>query len=155
MKAFLINPYDETVTEIDDDFKGDYRRTHHHLSEPGRHEVDCATTVPISGGGDIVLVDDNGMCSPGHACWTFDGADIPLAGRGLLIGTDREGDYAAPNPGITLDLLKSKVVWLHLNSTGRFAPTTEETREHPVLGNCVHIIQGGPVLAHPEEVPTV
>ncbi len=83
MKAILINPFDQTVTEVD--YSGDYKQIYTLI---GADTFDCAR---ISSG-DGIFVDDNGLLTgPTHF---FQHAEYgqPLAGKGLIVGCNAEGD---------------------------------------------------------------
>ena len=108
-KAFLIDPY---VLQVEDGvltlstesaireltFNGDWRTISPLISPPGQ-TVDTFDVVYFDP--DTVYVDDNGLWGASHF-FQIDGMQ-PLAGRGLVLGTDDEGDSIAPTT--TLDAL--------------------------------------------------
>lgn len=150
MKAFLINPYNETITEIDDDFR-DITRFYSHLTEPGRHRVGTIQPVGISDKDDTLYVDDNGHLSEGRRCWSLSVAPgTAFAGRGVVVRTNHAGNTVAPSKDITLDFLHRNVKWLKAESTGDFTPTTEGFTDHPILGRTWTIQGGQPILRRVE-----
>lgn len=83
MKAILINPYDQTVTEVD--YSGDYKEIYTLI------EADCFDCARISRM-DGIFVDDEGLLhNPTHF---FMHAEYPspLAGKGLVVGCNEGGD---------------------------------------------------------------
>lgn len=83
MKAILIDPYEQTIKQVD--YNGDFRQIYDLI------EVDTFDVARINNG-DGIFVDDNGLYNaPTHF---FEHADYPqpLAGKGLIIGCDAEGE---------------------------------------------------------------
>lgn len=148
MRALLINPYDETITELD---VGKHPELYSLLTEPGKQGVGTADMIRLTPT-DALYVDDEGHCRAGHMCWTLEGYPTPLAGRGLILGHDAKGDYASASGAITLEKLKRIVSWLRMVSTGTFHAATEGYVEHPIFGRVWQITQGGPKLAYPEDL---
>lgn len=93
MRAILIDPYDQTVTEIVVDGNN--------LQEIYKTlQVTCIDAVRLENG-DVIYVDDEGLLkSPTHL---FDVAGIDVtafAGRGLLVGSTGDGYDADPKHSI-------------------------------------------------------
>lgn len=84
IKAVLIDPYKEEVTDVE--YDGNYKSIY-----PLIH-CDCFTTVSL--GDDDVFVDDEGLLklTPGSKFFSVPTYPKPLAGYGLIIGCDDEGE---------------------------------------------------------------
>ena len=98
MKAILINPFEQTVTQVD--YSGDYTEI---------YKLIDAEYYDVAGiaHGDGIFVDDEGLLnSPTHF---FEHADYhsPLAGKGLIIGCNSEGESV--DCKTTVEEVKSKV----------------------------------------------
>lgn len=108
MKAFLINPFAQTLTEVDyasEDFHAIYPL----LSRPESPVKTFATVgvyrnyYPAGHDADTVFVDDEGLLNWGAKQQQFfaieseSGEWRPLAGMGLWTGTDLEGETIAPS----------------------------------------------------------
>ena len=90
MKAFLIDPFKETVTEVQLKPK-DYRHISKHL------ECDFFTVVyPPDIDKDVVYVDDEGIYIRDQKFFMFKGVPTPLAGYGLVVGTNESSDSCDP-----------------------------------------------------------
>lgn len=103
MRAILIDPFTQTVTETD--YNGDF---HHIYSLIG-----CDTfTVLEVGAGNVLYLDDEGLFKDlaSQAFFGLSGYPNPLAGKGLILGTNDEGESIATR--LTIEQVKRKVVWL-------------------------------------------
>ena len=98
MLAFLINPENETITAVE--YTGDYKNIYTHI------EADCFDCVRINDRGDTIFVDDNGLYK-NNAFFQLKGYLQPLSGRGLVLGTDEEGESVEPQ--ITYEELQSQI----------------------------------------------
>jgi len=103
MKAYLIDPVTRTVTEVE--YSGDYQQIYKLI------DCDTFTCVDLNEHADTVFVDDegliNGKCTEFFLLRNY---HQPLAGKGLVLGTNDEGDSVSPS--ITLDQLKSQIDWV-------------------------------------------
>lgn len=88
MKAFLINPTDKTITEVV--FTGDYRNIYEHI------DADAFTAVTLNQARDVVYVDDMGLYRNEQDFFMIEGYENPLPGKGLVLGTDDEGESTEP-----------------------------------------------------------
>ena len=93
MRAILIDPFTETISEVE--YVGPYQQIYALLS----HEtmpVDTFTTVNLGDENqNAIFVDDNGLLNdPTHFFVWMDYAQ-PLAGKGLILGCDDEGESIA------------------------------------------------------------
>lgn len=102
MKAILINPFDETITEVD--FIGDYRSIY--------KLIDCSTfdvmELPRNG---ALYVDDEGLFTERQAFFYWEGAHQPIANKALILGTDEYGSNL-PSP-FTVEEVKAAVTFGH------------------------------------------
>ena len=102
MRAILINPFTQTIEEVD--YSGDYKDIYSLI------ECDLFTTVYLPNTSDDTLfVDDEGLYVENQRFFKIDGFEQPLAGRGLLLGTDKEGDSV--DCMSTVEEVKAIVSW--------------------------------------------
>lgn len=113
MRAFLIDPVPRTVEQLD--FQGDYEEIQRAL---GYDDARPLFTVIEVQNGDTLFVDDEGLLKPGLSAFHWRGYHAPLAGKGLLLGTDREG--SSTDARATLEEVREHVVWTDLVTTGDF-----------------------------------
>ena len=102
MKAFLIDPQAQTITEVE--YSGDYTEIYKHIG------ADMFDVVRINRNGDCIFVDDEGLLKEPEHFFAHTNYPNPLAGRGLVLGTDDEGDSAPPK--VTLEKLREDVVFV-------------------------------------------
>lgn len=95
MKAFLIDPSAQTITAVE--YDGNYK------SITKMIEAQMFTTVQINEEEDTIYLDDEGLFVEGQSFFMIAGYPEPLAGKGLVLGTDAEGD--SDEPVITFDSL--------------------------------------------------
>lgn len=113
MKAFLINPLEKTITEVDHNRVSDTEKS---LKDIYRLlDCDLIDVVRLNTVGDGIYVDDEGLLkSPSRdSFWAMPelyGEETAWTGKGLVLGSDEKGDSTAPK--ITLDELKRIVVFL-------------------------------------------
>ena len=98
MKLILINPKNQTVTEVEHD--GSLDSIYKHL------ECDCFTSVNI--GDNDIYVDDEGLLMEPEFFFQFGELD-PLAGNGLISSYDQEGETIPPT--LTVEEVKAKVTF--------------------------------------------
>lgn len=109
MRAILIDPFEKTVTEVE--HNGNYR----HIYELISHEtmpVETYTAVGLNDERDAVFVDDEGLLKDDPPCTHFflwKGYGQPLAGKGLILGCNDEGDSVEPT--ITLAQARAMVTF--------------------------------------------
>lgn len=101
MKAILIDPHARTVTEVQHDgtLEGIYRAI----------GADCVCTVSL-GGRDAIFLDDDGLFREGQEFFAIGKYPNPLAGRGLVLGCDAEGESTAPK--VPTYMIERAVHWL-------------------------------------------
>jgi hypothetical protein len=113
MQAILINPFDKTVEEIE--YSGDWKDISSLL------ECDLFTTVYFNETTDSVFVDDEGLYVEDQAFFTFGDCPQPLAGRGLILGCNDDGDSV--DCETTLEEAKAMVTFLGNNPVAMPEPS--------------------------------
>ena len=102
MKAFLIDPKAQTITEVS--YSGAYTEIYKHI------EADLFDVVTVNREGDGIFVDDEGLLKEQEFFFLHKGYPSPLAGRGLVLGTNREGESVSPK--MTIEDLRNDVLFL-------------------------------------------
>jgi len=99
MRAILIDPFTQTIEEVD--YSGDYKDIYTLI------ECDLFTTVYCLE--DTLFVDDEGLYVKDQRYFKVAGYAQPLAGRGLLIGTDADGENT--DAKTRLNILEKVIQW--------------------------------------------
>ena len=103
MKVILIDPELCMVKEVD--YSGDFNEIY--------KLTDCSTFTCVDlGDGETLFLDDEGLFKNETYLFRMKGAYQPFAGKGLILGTDDEGDSVSTRL-TTLDVAK-KVEFLGL-----------------------------------------
>ena len=89
MRAILIDPFTRTITDVE--YSGDYKDIYKLI------DCDTFTVATINNRDDGIFVDDEGLFKPGQAFFWHDGYPQPLAGRGLVLGCNEEGESVEPS----------------------------------------------------------
>lgn len=111
LRGILINPGTRELTEVE---VGDGLQPYYdHLSTP-EHKVDCFAIGYQWFNGDTLYVDDNGLLFPDLKVFKVEGQ--PLAGRGLILGSDEEGNSV--DAKMPIHLLATMIEWTTLVTTG-------------------------------------
>jgi len=97
--TFLINPHDETITEVT--YQGHYTDIYKHI------DCDAFDVVSINKHNDGLFVDDEGLFKPSQSFFKHADYPTPLAGKALVMGCDDKGESVAPK--ITLQELIDKI----------------------------------------------
>lgn len=109
MKAYLIDPVQRTVEEVN--YTGDYQQIYELIG------ADCFDVCRINSAGDGIFVDDEGLLRygllPAFMTTLYGG---PLAGRGLVLGVDSEGESVEPT--ISLESLRETLTFGQIMSQG-------------------------------------
>lgn len=100
--AFLIDPHTLSITTVE--WNGDYKHIYKLI------EADCYDCARVSREGDGIFVDDEGLFKQDQRFFLHADYPNPLAGKGLMLGCDAEGESIAPS--CTLDELVSKIRWV-------------------------------------------
>lgn len=111
MKAYLIDPVAQTVTEVD--YTGHYQNIYTHI------QADMFETCKIEKK-DMIFVDEEGLLKlkPDSKFFYYKGAHQPFVGRGLVLGTSKMGGSIEPKN--TLDEIKSRVSFMTLQQAQAF-----------------------------------
>ncbi len=117
MRAILIDPFAETITEID--YSGDYRDIYKLIRIEDRPFIILQIAYH-----ENMFLDDEGLYQPGQRFFRFAGYAGTLAGCGLIIGEDEDGESAATE--LPLAWVEQKVSF---TPNIRFLGTESTTRE--------------------------
>lgn len=98
MKAILINPFEESVTQVE--YSGDYRQIYELI------DADTFYLARISRM-DGIFVDDEGLMKSSTHFFLHAEYPNPLAGKGLIVGCDHEGESV--DCKTTVEEVKAKV----------------------------------------------
>ena len=105
MKAYLINPEKQEVTEVE--YSGDYKDIY--------KLIDCSTfeIVGITPKGDGIYVDEEGLYAENKHLWSFKGILFKnhlfnLINKGLVLGSNIVGDTIESD--FSLEEIKKRVV---------------------------------------------
>lgn len=113
MKAFLIDPFTRTITEVE--YDGSLEHMYQLIG------CDSVEAVKLTDSGDCVWVDEEGLLkNPTHFFYI---GNYPgeLAGKGLVLGTDGGGN-TVPCATITLPLLLRSVAYMNMQKGEYVAP---------------------------------
>jgi hypothetical protein len=88
MKAYLIDPFTQQVTQVE--YNGDYHQIY--------KLIDCDTfdVARINNQGDGIFIDDEGLFKEEQMFFKYSSYPNPLAGKGLILGTDKQGNSIEP-----------------------------------------------------------
>lgn len=113
--GFLIDPETRTVTEVP--VKGNYQAIYPII------DASTFTVAPVivddEYSTDGIYLDDNGMFSTGKRVWYTTLYPEPLIGKGLVMGTDDEGESVSP--AIDIETVRASIRW---HQKGRVLVTT-------------------------------
>ena len=131
MKAFLIDPEQQTISEVD------YDGEHHSIYK--LIDADLFDVVRLAGS-DVIFVDDEGLMKNPQHFFKLDGLTSPLAGKGLVLGTDRHGESTAPKL-ITLPDLQRLITFIKRTQAVQYAEQADaEARAYGKgMENFIHI----------------
>ena len=101
MRAILIDPYAQEIVEVE--YSGDYNDIYKFL------QCDLFTTVYMPDTMDSIYVDDEGLYVENQRYFKFADYPQPLAGMGLVLGCNDEGDSVSCES--TLEQVKAQVEW--------------------------------------------
>ena len=93
MQAILIDPFKQEIHPVE--YSGDYTEIQKLL---GCKWFTCA--YPPNLNGDVIYVDDEGLYVEDQRFFMIEGYPHPLAGYGLLLGTDDEGESVRPKSNV-------------------------------------------------------
>ena len=106
-KAILINPFNKTIEMVDYDFGGSYLQISHLI---GTEECVKPLFQAIDiDGTNSVYIDEEGLYRETQAYFMWEGYHQPLQGKGLILGTDWEGEGESIPTTLSLDEVKEQV----------------------------------------------
>lgn len=115
VRAILIDPVTQTCTEVEHD-ADNYRGIYTLLSDPEHGlNVSCFDVVRLDRG-DAIYVDDEGLLKDPKYFFVWKDYPTPLAGRGLILGSDYEGETQSAQT--TLDKVRQQITFPQLKVTG-------------------------------------
>lgn len=123
MRAILINPWCRIIEQIE--IGGDLKSMY------GVLKCSAVCHVMLSPR-DLLWLDDDGLLKDGIPIFRLRGYNHPLAGIGLILGVDHEGNNIPVD--VRLNYIQSVVVWSDEESTGKLEPTTETIDDIKVGG---------------------
>lgn len=103
MRAYLIDPEHFTIEEVD--YNGDFHEIYRMIG------ADCFDAATFNRNGDCVFVDDEGLLKPNYF-FLIDGYPQLLAGKGLVLGVNREGESVSPT--VTMEDLMQIVSFVYV-----------------------------------------
>ena len=121
--AYLIDPKSKAVTRVD--FDG---------SMPKLYELlECSMFEMVAlPAGDCMCLDEEGLLhGPFHAFSLIGRLDQRFAGRGLVVGSTRDGEFA--DPRVTMGVLADNIHWHDTRFTATIR-TVEKTINHQIFG---------------------
>ena len=111
IKAILIDPFALTVSEVEydgDDYKQIYRFLSHRVQPVDTFKL---ASIDMLKDHDGMFVDDNELPNGPVRLFQMGGGNPPVAGKGLIVGSDEEGSQSHATP---LVLVRAATVFLHL-----------------------------------------
>jgi hypothetical protein len=140
MRAIIINPYDQTITQAPDtgikyDLAAMYAALTH---DAAKRKVDDINSVMLnSERTETLWVDGEGLLFPDIPVWYLGNYPAPLAGIGLVLGLTEFGDNCSTKLIISDFLGPRGVRWTNYLTTGELGPVTQS-------GNT--LTMGAPIL---------
>lgn len=112
MKAYLVDPFEKSISEFKLDFDGDYGTLNSQIHKA--IHVQIFTLVAFNKRGDHLFVDDNGLfMKPDNQKFQsfFQIADYPqpLAGYGLALGSNEHGESQSVVEGF--EKFHNRIAW--------------------------------------------
>lgn len=102
MKAYLIDPAARTITQVE--YTGDYKNIYTHI------EANCFDVARVYKNGDGIFVDDEGLLNEPEHFFIHRNYPNPLAGKGLMLGVDDEGESV--EPGTDIETLRNDIAFV-------------------------------------------
>lgn len=113
MEAYFIDAANKTVNRIE--YDGDWRSINRTIG------CDTFTVVNANEHGDSIFLDDEGHLGvPDQNYFWFDGYPTMLAGNGLVLGTDKEGESVEPCQSI--EWFKERIRFQNKDTAPLFVP---------------------------------
>jgi hypothetical protein len=103
MRSILIDPFTRTVTEVE--YNGDFKQIYDLI------QCDTYDVARINKHGDGIFIDDEGLFKETEQkFFLHEDYPQPLAGRGLVLGCNEEGESVEPHDSL-MDVA-AKVRWV-------------------------------------------
>lgn len=126
MRAILIDAIAKTVTEVE--MEGESYKEIHRLIG-----CECFTMAVQLENKDAILVDDEGLLKdPQHFFYVDGWYPMPLAGKGIIVGSDEEGETVAAKTD--LRTVKGRVTFLNRRDTLVFQRAERERMKQMKAG---------------------
>lgn len=143
MKAILIDPVTQKVSEVE--HNGDYKEIYKLLSDPANDMNVRLFEIIDLGKGETLFVDEEGLLHNPKFFFKWDTYRQPLAGRGLILGTNRAGDSTSTK--LTVADVEKHVRYTQMAVEGFVQETG--TTDHPLLGEDIPYVRSTPVFGPP------
>ncbi len=129
MIAYLIDPETKSITEVQhDDSLNDIKEL-----------LQCTTIDMIRiDGRDGIYIDDEGLYKSQHF-FRFRHYPSPIAGRGLVLGSNKDGYSIAPEV-TTMESLEADIHWITREDAIKLAKRDDNVKEILAAGNPSHIV---------------
>ena len=116
--GFLIDPQAQKISRIEmpADLRGNLDTMYQVIG------CELVEVAYINDQRDGVFVDEEGLLKPQKYFFFIEGGHQPLAGRGIVLGCDEEGETIAPT--VTLDWLRANVSFIERIASGITAITS-------------------------------
>lgn len=115
MRGILINPWTKEITEVQ--VENDYREIYRFLSNPLGPKVETFCIGVQWKNGDTLYVDDEGYLKAGMRLFDIGLADDwKLAGNGLILGCDNQGE--STDAKLLMTEVQCLVKWTNLVTAG-------------------------------------
>jgi len=127
VRGILIDPFACTVTEVEhdaDNYRGIYDLLSHETMPVDTFELVHSKLLKP---GDAIFVDENGLNKPCERFFLFAGYPQELAGKGLVLGSDEEGDTIAS--ATSIDIIRTATAFLHRKRFGNDLTITNQPWE--------------------------
>lgn len=111
LEGFLIDPLSQRIIKVP--------------VKPGIEDIyrliqaDCFDVAYLNDKLDCVFIDDNGLLNGPKEFFYIKGLHQPMAGRGLVLGTDGAGESVCPS--LTLEWLRDNTGFVHMLVPGAIA----------------------------------
>jgi hypothetical protein len=120
VRAILIDPFACTVADVELD-STHLANLHRQLSHEGPPVRSLALAYcPFLRIGEAIYVDSRGALESPVRFFRIAGLEPPLAGKGLILGTDKEGNTISASS--SLELITAAVTFAEMRD-GQFIPT--------------------------------
>lgn len=129
MLAFLIDPSTKSITEVN--YTGMLRDIYEHIG------ASLFCTYNLNSVGDTIYLDDEGLMNK-KPFFKLEGCKNPLAGKGLVLGTDLQGVSISPVTE-TIESLEDKITFIGLKTAIRMAEAADRAGRNWAGTNPGHI----------------